>query len=536
MGLTGSHALTEYFRPEVIPDVTKIWPWEKPGLSRTKRVISFLEHLPITKGKLEGTSMRLLPNQREFVKTLYGPKTDSIKLAVLSEPRGNGKTGLIAGLMLCHLIGPEAEPRGACYSAAIDRAQAALIFTEMTAIIDRVPEWRVMINIKRFHRTMEVRFGPAQGSTYEAMSADDRRGHGLAPSFWAYDELAQAKNRRLLDNLTTAMGKRERSLGIILSTQAASDNHPLSELIDAGLNKIDDSIFVQLTAAPKDADPFSVKTIRSVNPAFGKFLDEQTVLDEAKRAKRIPAFESAFRNTRLNQRIALETSEQFLTADIWALGEETIDAGLFYDGRPVYGGIDLSARVDLTAFVLACTDDQGCVHLMPFGWTPGDTLERRALRDRVPYDAWVREGLLFAPPGNSIDFEFVAADIARLTQGMNLLAVAYDAWRFDSFQKELLKAGVQLPVVPFKQGFPAMSPAVEIFEAMAVDGKLRHGGHKVLRSCVLSTRLVRDSWANRRPDKTDYFNRIDLAVAAIMAVSTLQASQAAPFDVEALIA
>jgi phage terminase large subunit-like protein len=533
MGLTGTHAVSAYFSPEI---ENKIWPWNAKGLSRSKRVERFLEYLPITKGKLEGTKMRLLANQREFVRTLYGPDADKIKLAVLSEPRGNGKTGLIAGLMLCHLIGPESEPRGACYSAAIDRGQAALIFSEMTAIIDRVPEWRVMINIKRFHRTMEVRFGPAKGSTFEALSSDARQAHGLAPSVWCYDELAQAKNRVLLDNLTTGMGKRERSLGIILSTQAANDDHPLSELIDAGLNKIDDSIFVQLTSAPKDADPFSEETIRSVNPAFGKFLDAKTVLDEAKRAKRIPAFESAFRNTRLNQRIALESSEQFLTADIWALGDKPIDESLFFDGRPIYGGIDLSARVDLTAMVLACSDDQGCVHLMPFGWTPGDTLEKRALRDRTPYDSWVRDGLLFAPPGNSIDFEHVAADIARLTQGMNLLAVAYDAWRFDNFQKELLKAGVQLPVIAFKQGFPAMSPAVEVFEALAVDGKLRHGGHKVLRSCILSTRLVRDSWANRRPDKKDYFNRIDLAVAAIMAVSTLQSSNAAPFDVEALIA
>jgi phage terminase large subunit-like protein len=527
VGLRGSYALSEYFRPEVIPDVDRVWPWDYAHLSRSEKVAKFLEFLPITKGKLEGTQMRLLPSQRRFVRILYGPKADEIRLAVLSEPRGNGKTGLIAGLMLCHLIGPESEPRGACYSAAIDRAQAALIFAEMAAIIDRVPEWRVMINIKRFHRTMEVRFGPAEGSTYEALSADARRAHGLAPSFWAYDELAQAKNRILLDNLQTAMGKRTRSLGVILSTQAASDDHPLSELIDDGLKKLDPSIFVQLTAAPKDADPFSIETIRSVNHAFGKFLDEKTVLDEARRAQRIPAFESAFRNTRLNQRVALETSEQFLTVETWALGDKPIDEALFFDGRPVYGGIDLSARVDLTACVLACQDDQGCVHLMPFGWTPGDTLEKRSLRDRVPYDAWVRAGLLFAPPGNSVDFEFVAADIARLTQGMNLEAVAYDAWRFDSFEQALDRAGVQLPVIPFKQGFPAMSPAVEVFEALAVDGKLVHGGHKVLRSCVLSTRLIRDSWANRRPDKKDYFNRIDLAVAAIMAVSVLKDADAA---------
>lgn len=531
MGARGAYAIAEW----VPPDNWKSWPWMKEGLSRAQRVEKFLEYLPITKGRLEGTSMELLPNQRRFVRTLYGPKADQIRLAILSEPRGNGKTGLIAGLMLCHLIGPESEPRGACYSAAIDRQQASLIFKEMEAIVERVPDWRAMINIGRFHRTMEVKQGPSVGSTYEALSADARRAHGLAPTFWAYDELAQAKNRILLDNLQTAMGKRKRSLGVILSTQAADDTHPLSELIDDGLKKLDPGIFVQLTSAPKDADPFAIKTIRSVNPAFGKFLDEKVVFDEAKRAKRIPAFEAAFRNTRLNQRVSVETSEQFLTAEIWDRGNPAIDDALFTDGRPVYGGIDLSARVDLTAMVLACQDDADNVHLKAYGWTPGDTVAERVHRDRVPYDAWIKKGMIFAPPGNSIDFDHVAADIARLTEGMNLESVAYDAWRFNTLEQALGRAGVWLPIVPFKQGFQMMSPAVEIFEALAVDGKIRHGGHDVLRWCVLSTRIVRDSWANRRPDKGDYYRRIDLAVAAIMAVQALKNADAG-LDMTRLIA
>ena len=89
------------------------------------------------------------------------------------------------------------------------------------------------VNMRRWpFRVIEVRKGDGLGSKYEALSADARRGHGLAPSFWAYDELAQAKDRQLLDALQTAMGKRNRSLGIVISTQAADDDHALSQLID----------------------------------------------------------------------------------------------------------------------------------------------------------------------------------------------------------------------------------------------------------------------------------------------------------------
>ena len=114
--------------------------------SRVARVISFLEGLPITKGILAGTKMKLLPGQREFVQAIYGrvlaDGRREIRLAIKSEPRGNGKTGLIAGLALCHLLGPECEPRGEIYSAAYNKLQAALIFAEMKAIIEATPNSR----------------------------------------------------------------------------------------------------------------------------------------------------------------------------------------------------------------------------------------------------------------------------------------------------------------------------------------------------------------------------------------------------------
>ena len=254
-----------------------------------------------------------------------------MRLGILSEPRGNGKTGLLAGLMLCHLLGPESERRGECYSAGINRLQAGLIFNEMEAIIFDVEDFRQRCNVQRFRKIIEVLAGDGKGSKYEALSADARRGHGLAPSFWAFDELAQTRDRNLLDNLQTAMGKRDRSLGIIISTQAASDLHPLSELIDDGLRGADKGVLVHLTVAPSDADPFDPDVIRSVNPAFGLFLDEADVLAEAERARRMPSFESAFRNLRLNQRISPHGRNLLFTADVWNEGDEAIDEAIFTD-------------------------------------------------------------------------------------------------------------------------------------------------------------------------------------------------------------
>src|SRR5580765_8047458 len=155
MGLAGRGALTRQQRAE-LPKRTTKFPWEKPKLSRLAKVIAFLEFLPITKGKLSGRKLKLLPAQRAFIEALYGRTKDQVRLGIFSEPRGNGKTGLITGLVLCHLLGPEAEMRGECYSAAIDRQQAALIFDELEAIIHAVPEFKARTNIRRWHKSIEV--------------------------------------------------------------------------------------------------------------------------------------------------------------------------------------------------------------------------------------------------------------------------------------------------------------------------------------------------------------------------------------------
>ena len=64
-----------------------------------------------------------------------------------------------------------------------------------------VPEFDERVNCQRFHKTIEVLEGDGAGSIYQALSSDVRRGHGLAPSFWVFDEFAQSKTDELLHNL-----------------------------------------------------------------------------------------------------------------------------------------------------------------------------------------------------------------------------------------------------------------------------------------------------------------------------------------------
>ena len=511
-------------------------PWKKKRLSRLERVIAFLEFLPITKGKLNGRKMKLLDNQRAFVAELYGRDRDQVRLGIFSEPRGNGKTGLIAGLMLCHLLGPESEARGECYSAGIDRLQASLIFNEMEAIIIATPEFRERCNIQRFRKMIEVLAGDGVGSKYEALSADSRRAHGLAPSFWAYDELGTTKDRHLLDNLQTAMGKRTRSLGLIISTQASSDLHPLSEMIDDGLKGEDSGVVVHLTAAPVDADPFDQDVIRKVNPALGIFLDAGDIFAEAERARRMPSFESAFRNLRLNQRISPHGRHLLFTAEAWAEGDAAVDDAIFADGRPVYGGLDLSACIDLTALVLCAEDDDGVVQFKAVTWTPAEKLEERQSYDRAPYDVWIRQGHLTAVPGAAIDYDFVAVELGHLSETMNLVRINYDRWSIKQLKQALARYGVAVPLEAFGQGYQSMSPAVNELEKLVAAHRIRHGGHPIMRWCFSNAVAIQDPAGNRKLDKSKPYGRIDVAVAAVMAVGAMKCPDAPAVELAAMIA
>ncbi|HET6860159.1 MAG TPA: terminase large subunit, partial [Streptomyces sp.] len=88
--------------------------------------------------------------------------------------------------------------------------------------------------------------------------------------------------------------------------------------------------------------------------------------------------------------------------EVWKANGGYPDPRVFEE-CPVYGGLDLSSRLDLTALVLVARDAEFRWHVDAHFWTPADTLHERALRDRVPYDQWERAGLLTAVPGKSID-------------------------------------------------------------------------------------------------------------------------------------
>lgn len=491
--------------------------WATKGLSRADKVIAFLESLPITKGVFAGRKMELLPGQRQFVEAIYGRLAPdgrrTIRLAIKSEPRGNGKTGLLAGLALCHLLGPEAEARGEVYSCAYNKLQAALIFAEMKATIEAVPAFAERCNIQRYGKVIEVILdGPGKGSIFESLSADDKRAHGLSPTLWIYDEFAQAPNSDLLDNLKTAMGKRNESLGVIISTQAANDQHPLSQMIDDALLGEDPGVYLQLARAEAGADIFDEKTWFSCNEALGKFLDLAEFRAQATQAKRLPSFRAKFQNLRLNQRI--DATAHFITDPVWMECAQTLDMASLA-GKPCYAGLDLSTTTDMSSLCLYWPHN-GAVH--PFFWLPAEGLLDRDRKEGGHYRAWRDADLLETTPGKAINFKAIIKRLAEIKGQFQLLSVAYDRAFINQFKRHCDEEGVDLPLVEYGQGYVSMAPAVQALEAAVLDQKIHHGGHPILRWNVANAAIEMDPAGNRKVTKKRSIGHVDGLVALLMAL------------------
>lgn len=508
------------------PPAPAVKPWDLEGMARLDRVVAFLESLPITSGALAGETLTVRPWQRDFLEAVYREDANGVRrvrTAVLSMARKNGKSGLAAGLALCHLAGPEAEQRGQVFSAANDRAQAAILYNEMAAIIERVPWLQERLSLRRHAKEIEDLGGT--GSVYTALSADVPGKHGLSPSFVVYDELGQTTSRDLFDALDTAMGARAEPLMLVISTQAADDIAPMSELVDYGLRvgwgEIEDPSFhLTLYAAPEGSDPWTEDAWRAANPALGDFRSLDDVARQAAQARRIPTKEAAFRNLILNQRVSAET--RFLPASEWRACGEPVDIEALA-GRTCWAGLDLAATRDLSALVLVFPRDDGGVDVMARFWLPSVNLADRAEQDRVPYLVWRDQDFLDTTPGAVTDPRFIAAAVADLRSRYQLQALAYDRWRIEGFKLALQDEGVEdLELIPHGQGFRDMAPAVDALERAVAERRLRHGNHPVLTWCVSNAVAVRDPAGNAKLDKSRSTGRIDGAVALAMALNAMQ--------------
>ncbi len=492
-------------------------------MTRAEKVIKFIEQFCLVpEGAQVGKPLRLADFQKEFIRDVYDNPAGT-RRAILSMARKNGKSGLVAGLLLAHLVGPEAKQNSQIVSGAMSREQSALIFGLASKMVQMSPRLSKIVRIVPSGKRL---IGLPLNVEYKALAADGKTAHGLSPILALMDELGQVRGPQsdFVDAITTSQGAHEAPLLIAISTQAASDADLFSQWIDDAKRSEDPRIVCRVYAAPEACDLMDEAGWKAANPALDLFRSRDDLREQMAQAERMPSMGNSARNLLLNQRVS--TDSPFVSPDVW---KECAAEPLPFDG-PVFAGLDLSARTDLTALVLVGQVD-GVWQVQPHFWTPEQGIHDRGNRDRAPYAMWAQQGFLRTTPGATVDYAHVANDMLEILDGLEVQAIAYDRWRITILRRELDMLGVEMPLIEWGQGFRDMAPALDALEAELLNGRIAHGGHPVLTMCAANATVVKDPTGARKLTKAKATGRIDGMQALAMAMGAASRSEyAQPYE------
>jgi phage terminase large subunit-like protein len=484
--------------------------------------IVFINSLTHTKGAHGGETFNLRPWQIRILKRLFKKRRDGTRqyrTCLLMLPRKNGKSELAAAIALYGLLA-DGETGAEVYSAAADRNQASLVFGVAAQMLRNNPDLDSQCYIVESQKRIVHR---QTASFYRAISAEAYTAHGLNASLIIYDELHAAQDRRLFEVLQTSMGARKQPLFLVIST-AGYDRHSILWEMYSHAKKVqenpalDPTFLPILYEAPAGADWRSKRVWKACNPALGDFrsLEDMEIL--AKRAQEIPAQANAFQRLYLNR--WTETDVSWLSLEHWDACRQPIDWADFA-GRRCYVGLDLSTTGDLTAAVAVFPDDDGQgFSVLPQFFVPGDKIQTRVTRDRVPYDDWARRGLMTICQGPEIDNEAVRTHLLTWRERFDVRLIAYDPYNARDLMKRLSETDGFL-CVSVRQGKASLSSPSKALESAVVTHQLHHDGHPVLRWNVSNASVEIDHAGNIQPSKAKSTERIDGLYALIMGLDAM---------------
>ncbi|MBV4421039.1 terminase large subunit [Clostridium tyrobutyricum] len=488
---------------------------------KAERVVNFINNLKHTKGVWHGVSFDLLPWQDKIIRDIFGNVKENgfrqYNTAYVEIPKKNGKSEIAAAIAL-YLTCADNEWGAEVYGCAADRQQASIVFDVAVDMVDQCPALKK--RIKPVISQKRLVYMPL-GSFYQVLSSEAFSKHGLNVHGVIFDELHAQPNRELYDVMTKGSGDARMQPLFFLITTAGTDRnsicyevHQKAEDILRG-KKIDKTFYPVIYGTADNEDWGDEANWYKANPSLGYTIPIEKVRDAFNSAKENPAEENIFRQLRLNQWV--KQSVRWMPMDVWNKCSFEVNIEKL-KGRECYGGLDLSSTNDITAFVLVfppITEDDK-YYALPFFWIPEDNLKLRVKRDHVPYDVWKKQGFLETTEGNVIHYAFIENFIDKLGTQFNIKEIAFDRWGAVQMVQNL--DGLGFTVVPFGQGYKDMSPPTKELMKITLEQKIAHGEHPVL-SWMMDNIFVRtDPAGNIKPDKEKSTEKIDGAVALIMAL------------------
>jgi phage terminase large subunit-like protein len=497
--------------------------WFDPA--RAEEVVTWIQrYCRHSKGEWAGTLIVLEEWQKQILRIVFGwvraDGTRRFRTAYEEVPRKNAKSTIVAAVGLYLMVGDQ-EPGAEVYSSATKEDQATIVWGAADAMVKQSTE------LRKFVRPRKKNLSCARLlSKFEPLGADSETLDGLNVHGNLVDETHAHKNRNLWDVLVTAVGSRRQPLSWAITTAGVYDIESLGwELHDHGTQVLeglieDDTFFAIIFAADEGDDWRKPETWAKANPNLGVSVKLSYMQEQCETAKTTPSFENTFK--RLHLDIWTEQVTRWIPIEKW---DACTGVPLSLAGRIVYGGIDLSTKLDITALTLLSFAADGFLDCFFRFWVPEQLVADREKQHKLPsYAPWVKSGHLITTPGNVIDYDFIRTDILKLATQMTIKEIGYDPWNATQLAVQLQNelnptvAEQGFRMVEMRQGMQTLSEPAKELEKLVVDGKVRHGAHPAMRWMIGNASVRRDANDNIVPDKSQSKAKIDGVLSTINAL------------------
>lgn len=492
-------------------------------IAAQRAVDFFPKYLTFTSGEWAGRPFYLEGwQENNIIRPLFGWKRAGgarrFRRCFVWVPRKNGKTELAAGISLLMLLG-DGEQGGEVYSIAADKDQATIVFNKATSMVEKSTTLsNDLICLKPAIYCSEL------NASFKPLSGSGKGKHGLAASGLIGDEIHEWVNGELYQFMHDSESSRRQPLEFLISTAGKIGGYgaevydECKKIIDGTLD--DPETLVVIYAADPDNDDWkSEATWFKVNPNLGVSKKLDIMRADAKRAMQSPRLQNAFLAYHLN--IWTEQAVRWLPIDL--VGDDGQRFGWNYCGGPkswreleislagkdCFTGIDLSSVVDLTAIIHFFPIQEGLeipAVLCRF-FKPKAYLDEHGKRDKLPYQKWSKEGILFTTPGNVVDYAFIKKQLFADAEKFEIKKIGID--RYNATQTTIEIAQEGLPIEYFRQGFLSMNPPCKELERLVISNSIHHGNHPILNRHARAVAVEEDAAGNIKPTKQKSTERID---------------------------
>lgn len=485
------------------------------------------------KGKPMGLSQYVID---DLIVPLVGWKSKEtlkrqFRTAFVTWARKNRKTTTVAALAV-GMTAIDGEESAENFVVAKAEWQARKLFDTAIKMIRANPKLDAIFKIKEadgeiIHKRTESKF--------KCVASESSTVLGSSPHFVIIDEWQEQQTNDLRLAFDTGTGARSQPLLIMIGTAgtdkmtAGGREYEYAKSIIKG--EIEDpQYYACIYEADFQLDPFCEEAIKQANPGYPEAPKKAYFEGKIRRAKNDPEFMTAYRRFHLNQYV--EDADSPIKDFMWNPCAIALEGVTFKDfiGCPLYIGIDLASTDDLTAVVYLFIKD-GLPWCFPFFFIPEKTVKDKYEAGQRRYKQWVEQGVLIQTPGNECDYDFIAKMIKDHADEleMPIKAVLYDPHKSHYVAQALKGDGLEL--VAIRQSFGLMSPPTVETIRRIKRAELRHNNHPIMNWCIRNARIITNSEADIKFDKTNaQEKKIDGAVALALAMRGAMAELANPGD------